>query len=95
MSSKREVKKVLIVNPNAEQSGRLAHQLQFIDFDTKVFSSSELVEALPEVGEFQAVLVANFHGIVDWVTRLKAKHCWAISQPTLARKRLKIISSGA
>ncbi len=74
MSSKREVKKVLIVDPNSEQSARLAHQLQFIDFDTKVFSSADMVEALPEVSEFQAVLVANFHGIVDWVTRLKAKH---------------------
>ena len=74
MTSKREVKKVLIVDPNAEQSGRLAHQLQFIDFETKVFSSSDMVESLPEVGEFQAVLVSNFHGIVDWVARLKAKH---------------------
>ena len=74
MSNKRETKKVLIVDPNAEQSARLAHQLQFIDFETKVFSSSESVESLPEVAEFQAILVANFHGIVEWVARLKAKH---------------------
>jgi len=74
MSSKREVKKVLIVDPNAEQSARLAHQLQFIDYDPKVLSSAELVDSLPEVAEFQAVLVSNFHGIVDWLTRLKSKH---------------------
>jgi len=74
MTNKQDVKTVLIVNPSAEESARLAHQLEFIDFDTKVLSSSELVEALPEVAQFQAVLVANFHGILPWVARLKAKH---------------------
>jgi len=74
MSSKREVKKVLVVDPNAEQSARLSHQLEFIEYDTKILSSPELVDSLPEIAEFQAVLVSNFHGIVDWVGRLKEKH---------------------
>lgn len=74
MSAKKETKKVLIVDANAENSLRLTHQLEFIDHGAKVLSSHELLDSLPDIGDYQAILIANFHGIVDWAKALTAKH---------------------
>lgn len=72
MSTKQDMKKVLIVDQKADVSLRLSHQLEFIDFEAKVLSSPELLENLPDLVDYQAILVANFHGIVDWSVKLKA-----------------------
>jgi len=74
MNTNREAKRVLIVEPHADNSLKLSHQLEFIDFEPKVLSSAELVDSLSDVSEFSAILAANFHGVVAWVERLKAKH---------------------
>jgi len=74
MSAKKEASKILIVEPRADNAQRLSHQLEFIDFEAKVLSSPELLDSLGEVADYQAILVANFHGIVDWAEKLKAKH---------------------
>ncbi len=74
MSAKKETRKILIVDPAADNAKRLSHQLEFIDFEAKVLSSAELVDSLGDIAEYQTILVANFHGIVDWAEKLKAKH---------------------
>lgn len=74
MSAKKDTKKVLIVDANADNSLRLTHQLEFIDHGAKVLSSHELLDSLGDLGEYQAILIANFHGIVDWAKNLTAKH---------------------
>lgn len=74
MSAKQETKKVLIVEPDADNALRLSHQLQFIDYETKTLSSPDLVASLGNVTDFDAILVANFHGIVAWVSALRDKH---------------------
>ncbi|MBX2838821.1 MAG: sigma-54 dependent transcriptional regulator [Gammaproteobacteria bacterium] len=72
MSSKQDTKKVLIVDQNSEQSLRLSHQLEFIDFEAKILSSHDLLGNLPDLADYQAILVANFHGIVDWAVKLRS-----------------------
>ncbi len=74
MNAKKEVKKVLIVDANAENTLRLTHQLEFIDHEAKVLSSHQLLGSLGDLEEYQAILIANFHGIVDWATKLKAQY---------------------
>ncbi len=74
MSAKKEAKKVLIIDSHADNSQRLTHQLEFIDHEAKVFSSPELLDSLADVSQFQTILVANFHGIIAWADKLKAKH---------------------
>ncbi len=74
MSTKKETRKILIIDANADNSLRLSHQLEFIDQESKILSSPELLDSLGDVGVYQAILVANFHGIVDWANKLKAKH---------------------
>lgn len=74
MSIKKEAQKILIVDQDADSAKRLSHQLQFIDYEAKVLSSPELLDSLPGVSGYQSILVANFHGIIEWAEALKAKH---------------------
>ena len=74
MSSKSETKKILIVEPSADSSQRLSHQLEFIDYEARILSSPELLTTLGDLDKYQCILAANFHGIVDWVNNLKAKY---------------------
>jgi sigma-54 specific flagellar transcriptional regulator A len=74
MSTNRETKKVLIVEPDADNSLKLSHQLEFIDFEPRILSSPELLDSLGDISDYRAILVANFHGIVDWANKLKDKH---------------------
>ncbi len=74
MSAKQETKKVLIVEPDADNALRLSHQLQFIDYETKALSSPDLVATMGNVVDYDALLVANFHGIVAWAAALREKH---------------------
>ncbi len=67
---KKQVKRVLIIDANQEQSLRLSHQFEFIDYEPKVLSSHELLESMGDLGEYVAIFVANFHGIVDWAKNL-------------------------
>lgn len=74
MSTKKGPRKILIVDQDADSAQRLSYQLQFIDYDTKLLSTHELVNSLGDLTEFAAIIVANFHGIVAWSTQLKDKH---------------------
>lgn len=74
MSTSKGPRKILIVDQDADSAQRLSYQLQFIDYDTKLLSTHELVNSLGDLSDFAAIIVANFHGIVPWVTQLKAKH---------------------
>jgi len=74
MSSRKGTRRILIVDQDADSAQRLTHQLQFIDYDTKVLSSPELVGSLGDLSAFRAILVANFHGIVDWTKQLRQQH---------------------
>jgi len=74
MSSSKETRRILIVDQDADSAQRLTHQLQFIDYDTKILSSHELVQSLGDLTPFRAILVANFHGIVGWCTQLREAH---------------------
>ncbi len=74
MTSRNGPRKILIVDQDADSAQRLSHQLQFIDYGTKILSTHELVESLGGFTDFSAIIVANFHGIVDWTRGLKAKH---------------------
>ena len=74
MSVKKETRKVLIVDQDADSSQRLSHQLQFIDYETKALSSPELLDSLGDLSIYSSILIANFHGIVPWAKGLRAKH---------------------
>ena len=73
-TTKKPVRKVLIIDSNPEQSLRLSHQFEFIDIEPKVLSNHELLVSLGDLGDYVAIFVANFHGIVDWVKRLSAQN---------------------
>jgi len=70
---KLSAKKILIIDSDAEKSLRLSHQLEFIDYQPKIFSSHTLLDSLGDLGDFCAIFVANFHGIVPWVQQLAAR----------------------
>lgn len=74
MTSKKNPRKILIVDQDSDSAQRLSYQLHFIDYDTKILSSHELVDSLGDISEFKAILVANFHGIVNWTRQLKSRH---------------------
>lgn len=74
MSVKKEVRKVLIVDQDADSAQRLSHQLQFIDYETKTLSSPELLDSLGDLSIYSSILIANFHGIVAWAEGLRTKH---------------------
>jgi len=71
-ATKKQVRKILVIDPDTERSQRLSHQLEFIDFEPKVLSSHELLSNLGALGDYVALFVANFHGIVDWAQKLVA-----------------------
>ncbi len=73
MGKKKTVKKVLIIDSDAEKSLRLSHQLEFIDYEPKVLSSHTLADSLNDLGDYNAIFVTNFHGIVDWAQKLSQK----------------------
>lgn len=74
MSAKKETRKILIVDQDADSAQRLSHQLEFIDYEPKTLSSPELLDSLGDLSGYSSILVANFHGIVAWAGRLRAKH---------------------
>jgi len=72
MSTRKEVRKILIVDQDADRAQRLSHQLEFIDHEPKVLSSPALLDSLGDLESYEAILVANFHGITEWAAELKA-----------------------
>ncbi|PID63245.1 MAG: sigma-54-dependent Fis family transcriptional regulator [Gammaproteobacteria bacterium] len=74
MAKKKSSNRILILDQDAERAQRLAHQLEFIDYEPKTLSSHELVDSLGDFEDFSSVLVANFHGITAWAEALRAKH---------------------
>lgn len=72
--NKSAAKKLLIIDSDAEQSLKLSHQLEFIDYDAKILSSHTLLDSMSDISEFRAIFIANFHGIVEWATELAAKN---------------------
>jgi len=74
MSAKKESRKILILDQDSDRAQRLSHQLEFIDYETKVLSSPELLGSLGDLEDFKSILVANFHGIVAWAINLKSSH---------------------
>lgn len=74
MSAKKETRKILIVDQDADSSMRLSHQLEFIDYETKIFSSPEILDSFSDLSDYTCILVANFHGIVAWAEGLRSKH---------------------
>jgi len=73
-TTKKPVKKILTIDPVQERSLRLTHQLEFIDYEAKVLSTHELLDSIGNLNEYLAVFVANFHGIVEWATTLRAEN---------------------
>jgi len=71
-TTKKQVRKVLIIDSNPEQSLRLSHQFEFIDIEPKVLSDHGLLAGLGGLSDYVAIFVANFHGIVEWVNKLNA-----------------------
>jgi len=74
MSAKKETRKILIVDQDADSAQRLSHQLEFIDYEPKALSSPDILDSLGDLTDYSSILVANFHGIVAWAERLRAKH---------------------
>jgi len=74
MSTRKEARKILIVDQDADSAQRLSHQLEFIDHEPKVLSSPQLLDQLGDLEAYQAILVANFHGIIEWAGKLKGEH---------------------
>ena len=70
---KSKAKKILVIDSDAEQSMRLSHQLEFIDYEPKVLSSHTLLENLSDLTEYKAIFVANFHGVAEWAQKLAEK----------------------
>ena len=73
MTNRKETRKILIVDQDADSAQRLAHQLEFIDYDSKVLSSPELLDNLGDLSGYASILVANFHGIVAWSEKLRSR----------------------
>lgn len=71
MGKKQDSNKILIVNPNLEAATRLSHQLEFIEYDSKILSSPDLVVSLGDLSDYLAIFVSSFHGIQDWVQARK------------------------
>lgn len=74
MTNRKEVNKVLIVDQDADSAQRLSHQLEFINYEPKIFSSPELLDSLNDISAYACIFIANFHGIVAWAEKLRAKH---------------------
>jgi len=74
MSNRKEARKILIVDQDADSAQRLSHQLEFIDYEPKVLSSPELLDSLGDLAAYASILIANFHGIVPWAESLRAKN---------------------
>ncbi len=74
MTTRKEARKILIVDQDADSAHRLSHQLEFIDYEPKVLSSPELLDSLGELSEYASILIANFHGIVPWAEKLRSSH---------------------
>ena len=74
MTTRKEPRKILIVDQDADSAQRLSHQLEFIDYEPKVLSSPELLDSLGDLRDYASILIANFHGIVSWAEKLRAKH---------------------
>ena len=71
MTTRKEAKKILIIDQDADSAQRLSHQLEFIDYEPKVLSSPELLDNLADLGDYASILIANFHGIVPWAESLR------------------------
>ena len=71
MTTRKEAKKILIIDQDADSAQRLSHQLEFIDYEPKVLSSPELLDNLADLGDYASILIANFHGIVSWAESLR------------------------
>lgn len=71
MSTRKQARKILILDQDADSAQRLSHQLEFIDHQPRVLSSPSILESLPDLDSYQAILVANFHGIVEWAAGLR------------------------
>jgi len=74
MNNRKEPKKILIVDQDADSAQRLSHQLEFIDYEPKVLSSPALLDSLGDLSDYASILVANFHGIVSWAENLRSNH---------------------
>jgi sigma-54 specific flagellar transcriptional regulator A len=74
MSAKKETRKILIVDQDADSAQRLSHQLEFINYEPKALSSPDILDSLGDLTDYSSILIANFHGIVAWAERLRAKH---------------------
>ncbi|MCB1755440.1 MAG: sigma-54-dependent Fis family transcriptional regulator, partial [Gammaproteobacteria bacterium] len=74
MSKKSDSNKILIINPNPEEATRLSHQLEFIEYEAKTLSSPDLLSSLGDLSEYLAIFVSTFHGIKEWVGKLRADH---------------------
>jgi len=72
--NKKSAKKLLIIDSDAEQSLKLSHQVEFIDYEPKVLSSHTLLDSMSDLAEYAAIFIANFHGIVDWAGELATKN---------------------
>lgn len=70
-TTKKQVKKVLVIDSVQERSLRLTHQFEFIDYEAKVLSTHELLDSIGDLSDYLVVFVANFHGIVEWATKLR------------------------
>ena len=91
MSAKKQVKKVLIVEPSADNALRLSHQLEFIDYEAKSLSSPELLDSLGDLEGYCCILVAQIsmasstgrHGSRKSMrTAHRWRCCLVISRPT-------------
>ncbi|HBR97518.1 MAG TPA: sigma-54-dependent Fis family transcriptional regulator [Gammaproteobacteria bacterium] len=71
MGKKADSNKILIVNPNSEAATRLAHQLEFIEYEAKTLSSPDLLASLGDLSGYLAIFVISFHGIRHWAETLK------------------------
>jgi len=74
MSTRKKARKILILDQDADSAQRLSHQLEFIDHEPRVLSSPSILESLPDLDSYQTILVANFHGIVEWAAKLRASN---------------------
>ena len=72
MSGKKETRKILILDQDADSAQRLSHQLEFIEYEPRTLSSPELLESMGDLSDYSSILVANFHGIVAWAEKLRS-----------------------
>lgn len=71
-SSKKQIKKALIIDANADQALRLSHQLEFVGIEPRTISSHELLPNLDSLSDYMVILISSFHGISDWVQKMIA-----------------------